>query len=752
MMGGQLTVTSEVGRGSTFTAEVRVGATTGERIRQDDLSQLLQVDDATVQQVTQLASARVLLADDGESNRRLIELVLGRAGATVVGVEDGAHAVELALKESYDVILMDMQMPVMDGYTAAGQLRRAGLTVPIVAMTAHAMKEDEQKCLAAGCSHFLPKPVDVDALLALMAQLIGTRDPDAAPLPPVARSGHKTDLVLPSGSETAQSPSDADLPAHVRCSLPLDDADFYDIAEEFVARLQEQLREMALTLWNNDFAELARSAHWLKGAGGTAGFADFTAPARRLEVARQTKTARRMRIGVGCSAATLRTSRPPDPAGSGRRRSTLQRRARWAGPRMGRATRDSAGGLRGEPIEMTTAMPVSTTFTPTGPDAPPTVPASETAAPSEQVTSQKIAIVDDEPINIKITRKFLQKAGYQDFVTTTESTEAFEMIVRERPDIIMLDVVMPKICGLDILEQLRHDRRTATVPVLILTASTEPAIKVRALELGATDFLAKPVDPSDLLPRVRNALVIKAHQDHLQRYAERLEEEVRVRTEELALSRREIIECLARAAEYRDETTGHHIVRVGKYAALLATEVGLDKDQVELIEQAAQLHDVGKIGIPDVILRKPGKLDPEEFSFMKRHCAYGQKILQRMSDREFEEAQRADPKLWQVKLQRSSSLVELAAVIALSHHEWWNGKGYPNGLSGENIPLVGRITAVADVYDALSSPRAYKPAYTHEACVAMIKDGTGRQFDPRIADCFLKVQGEFDKIRVRFGD
>ena len=216
--------------------------------------------------------------------------------------------------------------------------------------------------------------------------------------------------------------------------------------------------------------------------------------------------------------------------------------------------------------------------------------------------------------------------GYERFVITHDDTHAFDWISQELPDIVLLDVVMPNVSGLDILRQLRKDDRTKNIPVLILTASTDRETRLVALQRGATDFLAKPVDPSELVPRVRNALVVKAHQDHLQRYAQQLEDEVRQRTAELDLSRREIIECLARAAEYRDDTTGKHIVRVGRYAAAVARQLGLPPEHVDLIEQASQLHDVGKIGIPDDILRKNGKLDFEEFALMKRHCVYGQKI------------------------------------------------------------------------------------------------------------------------------
>jgi cyclic di-GMP phosphodiesterase len=358
-------------------------------------------------------------------------------------------------------------------------------------------------------------------------------------------------------------------------------------------------------------------------------------------------------------------------------------------------------------------------------------------------SSARIMIVDDEPVNVKVVRKYLQIAGYTDFITTSESPTAMGMIHRDKPDIILLDVMMPQISGLKILQDVRSDPDLAHLPVIILTASTDAETKRSALELGATEFLAKPVDPADLVPRVRNCLLVKAHHDHLARYSSHLETEVRLRTAELEKSRLQVVHCLARAAEYRDDDTGRHVVRVGKYAAILAREMGIAPDHVSMIEIAAQLHDVGKIGIPDSILLKPGRLDPEEFKLMQRHCEYGRLII--MPD----EPSRA------VATRRTSagrSLLELAADIAFTHHERWDGTGYPSNLAGEQIPLEGRITAVADVFDALASRRPYKGAFPLESCISIVKDGRGRQFDAAIVDAMLRRVGDFAAVCQHMAD
>ena len=194
-------------------------------------------------------------------------------------------------------------------------------------------------------------------------------------------------------------------------------------------------------------------------------------------------------------------------------------------------------------------------------------------APADETdprATAKIAMVDDEPINIKVVRKHLQTAGYQNFVTTTDSTTAFDLIRQEMPDVILLDVMMPKVNGIEILRAIRADNRLRHIPVIILTASTDAQTKLHALDAGATDFLAKPVDPNDLVPRIRNALIVKAHHDHLSRYSEQLERQVRARTAELEVSRVQVILCLARAAEYRDDTTGQHVIRVGRYVTIIS--------------------------------------------------------------------------------------------------------------------------------------------------------------------------------------
>ncbi len=378
-------------------------------------------------------------------------------------------------------------------------------------------------------------------------------------------------------------------------------------------------------------------------------------------------------------------------------------------------------------------------------------PLAPSAAPSS-APEPKILIVDDEPINLQVARKHLLLAGYKQFVLTADSTEVMALVEQERPDLLLLDIMMPGVSGLELLRAIRAREDLAHLPILILTALDDREIKSEALSAGATDFLTKPVDPTELLPRVRNALAIKAHHDHLQNYACELERAVRARTAELEESRLEIIRCLARAAEYRDNETGRHVLRVSRYAGIIARELGLERELVELLEQAAMLHDVGKIGIPDSILLKPGKLDPEEIELMQKHCGYGKRIFQPMTSDEFQAYASHTTLGASIIKPCRAPVLDLAARIALTHHEKWDGSGYPIGLAGEDIPLEGRITAVADVFDALSSKRPYKPAFPLDRCFAIMEEGRDSHFDPRVLDAFFARRGDIIRVQIDHAD
>jgi putative two-component system response regulator len=379
-------------------------------------------------------------------------------------------------------------------------------------------------------------------------------------------------------------------------------------------------------------------------------------------------------------------------------------------------------------------------------------PAGRLASSIEHIKSSKIMIIDDEPLLVRVVRRFLQSAGYREFIEVTDSREAILRINADLPDLVLLDVVMPHVSGVDILRARQSLSSVQFTPFIILTANNDSETKCRALELGATEILSKPVDRSDLVLRVQNALLVKAHQDHLQNYAKELSREVELRTAELVRSREQIIHCLAKAAEFRDNDTGKHVVRVGKYSSVIADELGFDTTFCRRIELAAQLHDVGKIGVPDSILLNPGQLSPEAFVKMQQHCNLGCSIIEPLARYELEMLKRKSAGGRASRQDQQSSLLILAANIAKTHHENWDGTGYPNGLSGNRIPIEGRITAVADVYDALSSSRRYKQAFSLERSLKIMHEEIGKRFDPRVMAAFFHRIKDIERIRVEFSD
>jgi putative two-component system response regulator len=355
----------------------------------------------------------------------------------------------------------------------------------------------------------------------------------------------------------------------------------------------------------------------------------------------------------------------------------------------------------------------------------------------ELLASAIIAIVDDQPINVKIVQKHLKTVGYQRFVSTTESREALDLVDRNEPDVIFLDIMMPYLSGLDILATLRKSEKHADLPVIILTAATDRETQLEALRLGATEFLHKPFDPAELEVRLRNVLTVKAHRDWLKKHASDLEAEVAVRSAELVLAHREVVRCLAAVGEFRDNETGRHTMRVGRYAQIIARFLGLDRTFTELIGDAAPLHDIGKVGIPDAILLKPGRLETTEFDQIERHCVYGRKVCSGEFDLHRDGFRSHTVVGHAIACLGGSPILAMAGVIALSHHERWDGKGYPRGVKGDDIPIEGRITAVADVFDALASHRPYKPAFSVEKSLEIIRQQSGTHFDPEVVAAFF---------------
>jgi putative two-component system response regulator len=355
----------------------------------------------------------------------------------------------------------------------------------------------------------------------------------------------------------------------------------------------------------------------------------------------------------------------------------------------------------------------------------------------------RILVVDDEAAVRRLLERLLVAEGYE-VLLAEDGEAALSLAWSGRIDTVLLDMRMPGMSGLDVCRQLRGDPRTAHTPVLFVTGASDRLFRREALQAGASDFVAKPFDEVELLARLRNSVRLKLYYDGVARERVDLHHTVERRTHdleaattrlerlqhELAVARHETIERLARAAEYRDDETAAHLHRMSHYCHLLGQRVGLEDYACEMLRIASPMHDVGKVGIPDHILLKPGRLTPDEFQIMKQHAEIGYRILSGSN----------------------SELVQLAALIAHTHHEKWDGSGYPQGLAGDSIPIEGRIAAVADVFDALTSDRPYKRAWTIDEAVAFLRAGRAQHFDPVLVDMFLDAIEDVLAIRARFRD
>lgn len=348
---------------------------------------------------------------------------------------------------------------------------------------------------------------------------------------------------------------------------------------------------------------------------------------------------------------------------------------------------------------------------------------------------QKILIVDDAPENIRVLMETLRE-DYGIAVAINGEQALRQAESHPSPDIILLDVMMPGMDGYEVCAKLKKSPNTRDIPVIFITTLSEADDEAKGLDMGAVDYISKPFIPRLVKSRVHNQLELKRHRDNL-------EELVRQRTRELALTQEVTIESMASLVETRDPETGGHIKRTQSYVRILAEALKLrphfagvlDEDTITMLHKSSPLHDIGKVGVPDHILNKPGKLTEAEFECMKTHTTLGHQALLA-----------AENRLGQ------NSFLRQAREVAHTHHEKWDGTGYPLALQGEAIPVTGRIMAVADVYDALTCKRVYKPPFPHAKAVAIIAEGKGTHFDPAMVDAFLEVEDEFRRIALEFAD
>ena len=334
-----------------------------------------------------------------------------------------------------------------------------------------------------------------------------------------------------------------------------------------------------------------------------------------------------------------------------------------------------------------------------------------------------ILIVDDAPENIDILRGLLKEDYKIKIAINGEKALKIARTADPKPDLILLDVMMPEMDGYEVCRQLKSDITTAAIPVIFVTAKGETDDETRGFDLGAVDYITKPISPPVVKRRVQTQLALHCEK----RLLECL---VKERTQELEESRKEIVACLGKAAEYKDNDTGMHVIRMSHYAKVLGLAYGMPEEEAEALKEAAPMHDIGKIGLPDHILLKPGKLDDKELLKMREHPEIGVSILGG----------------------QTCLLLNMARTIALTHHEKWDGTGYPNGLKGEDIPIYGRIAAIADVFDALTTQRPYKKAWPVEEALEYLEGQAGSHFDPKLIELFLNALPEILQIKEHYSE
>jgi response regulator RpfG family c-di-GMP phosphodiesterase/signal transduction histidine kinase/HPt (histidine-containing phosphotransfer) domain-containing protein len=700
LMNGDISVTSHPGIGSNF--QVRVWIAPGDETRLP--TPIAAPQDANELLLVRYRDAQVLVVEDHPLNREIVRELLAAAGIAPIMATNGLEAVEMLAASDpgrFDLVLMDIQMPTMDGLSATREIRaRAEFReLPIVSMTAHTLAHEIQVGVEAGITAHIGKPIDPRHFYFMLAKWIpeGKRRRHDAPI-----HGNRSRVERGWGSLRSVDTKGA-------LERFAGNEELYrNWLMRFVDDAAGEVSKIRQALVDGDQSLARKSAHAFKGQTGTLGLIGLHATVTALEAA----------IAQGRPADTLQVAMEHE---------------------VGRVCTELTRALALDVAQPGHARP--SMFA--GSDV---VERRDRSRKAEKL----ILLIDDDAMTLEALDECL-RPGFQTRLAAC-GVDGLEMArLLPQPDLILLDIELPDVQGLDICRALKSSPETAAIPIIFLSSHADAFTITQGLEMGAVDFVTKPVVNPILLARVETHLRLQETSDllrnqnvHLETLVGERTRDLEARTNELQQNQDLTIVALGSIAETRDNETGNHINRTRAYVELLARRLALKtayQDIVkghdwEMIWKSAPLHDIGKVGIPDHILLKPGPLTREEFEVMKRHTVLGRNAIRSA----------------EIRTSSEDSFLRTASEIACSHHERWDGKGYPEGLCGGGIPLAARMMAVADVYDALTSDRVYKAAIPHSDAVELIRAGSGSQFDPEIVTCFMEMTGDFLKIAAKFSD
>ncbi|MDR0868210.1 MAG: response regulator [Planctomycetota bacterium] len=700
-MGGDITVESVYGKGSVFTATLIQNYENN--LPLGNLGAHAVAEKSGSARFT-MPTARVLIVDDIATNLKIVQGLLAPFAMRFDVANSGRQAIDLARRNAYDLILMDHMMPEMDGIEATRQIRKLGnesRKVPIIALTANAVAGMREVFLSHGFNGYLSKPIELDKLNAVVENWI-PRAKRVAPRTVITPSPPTDAIVAPNTTNTTNAPRpDATRPDVARPENPPADP----------------LAGLAVAL-----AGKIDVAAGLRGTGNK--------PAFYLDI-----------LDTYAEDAKARLTKLFAPATDAEWKSfiTHVHALKSASASVGAAKISAAAkelenaGRGGDAAFIQANLPAFTTelaavaaaiSAALSSDKSP-APAESPAEPNAvaATNTRRLLLVDDNPTNLEVGRGAL--AEVYEVLTAPSAAQMFALLKQTAVDLILLDVDMPEMDGYAAIKILKNDEATRNIPVIFLSAQTDHASELSGLSLGALDYVSKPFSP----PLLRKRLELHLRMNDVNNYLQTM---VAEKTQNVTRLQNKILQTVANLVEYRDGETGDHIERTQRVLEILvramlaegvyrAEAAGWD---IDLLLQSSQLHDVGKIAIKDSILQKPGKLTAAEFEEMKKHARFGVDIVERIGAGD------------------GSEFLGYAKIFAGAHHEKWDGTGYPAGLRGEEIPLLGRLMAIADVYDALTSERPYKKPFSHSEAVGIILDGDGKHFDPVLVRLFMRHKDE----------